>query len=450
MSGVVIRDRRINAFNETYTIDPWGNLKESGNFNFTQNFNANNQISASGYSYDAAGDLTADGLGNTYTYNVNGMLTASGGVQYLYDALNQRVDKVGGTNRGDTIYFDGRPIALYSTSSDTWTDLLWAGNMMFAEAQGANTISYRLLNHLGSLAMTTDGSGNVTGSNLMTPYGETLSSNTSDSFQFAGLYQDPEYGGDHAMFRNYSTEQTRWTRPDPYNGSYDLANPQSFNRYMYVNGNPLMYTDPSGLCGPYDLCVDVWATYLAPEIGPVGAVVDGLLGLFQLGEVLGWWGGPPQFTGNVQASQSRKNVPQNNGTPNQNCLTKAIQQAYPNAQVQPGTQAVGGHLEQPFTISQQDLANPNGLTAFGDNGYRGSQVFDSLHVNAAGSESLGSPCTNGTCLLQGHFDVLNPATGLFGLVGHTVVDLTYGQFIELLYKLGILNKPNLLDPACVE
>ena len=38
----------------------------------------------------------------------------------------------------------------------------------------------------------------------------------------------------------------RWTAPDPYNGSYDLANPQSLNRYAYVNNNPLGFVDPSG------------------------------------------------------------------------------------------------------------------------------------------------------------------------------------------------------------
>lgn len=95
--------------------------------------------------------------------------------------------------------------------------------------------------------MTTDGSGNVTGTNVLSPYGETLSSNTSDSFSYAGLTQDTEYGGDAATFRNYSTEQVRWTRPDPYDGSYDLSNPQTMNRYVYAMNNPLNNIDPTGL-----------------------------------------------------------------------------------------------------------------------------------------------------------------------------------------------------------
>jgi hypothetical protein len=43
--------------------------------------------------------------------------------------------------------------------------------------------------------------------------------------------------------------------PDPYHGSYDVSNPQSFNRYAYVNNNPLGAIDHSGLMeynGPWD------------------------------------------------------------------------------------------------------------------------------------------------------------------------------------------------------
>ena len=125
--------------------------------------------------------------------------------------------------------------------------MIYANGSMISEVAGNQTATpeYRLLDHLGSLAMTTDNSGNVTGANVFLPFGQLMSSTTNDSFQFTGLEQDTENSSDHAWFRNYSTEQSRWLRPDPYLGSYDLLNPQSFNRYMYVNGNPLGYIDPS-------------------------------------------------------------------------------------------------------------------------------------------------------------------------------------------------------------
>jgi hypothetical protein len=38
-----------------------------------------------------------------------------------------------------------------------------------------------------------------------------------------------------------------FSQPDPYEGSYDLGNPQSFNRYAYVQNDPVNFVDPSGL-----------------------------------------------------------------------------------------------------------------------------------------------------------------------------------------------------------
>ena len=167
----------------------------------------------------------------------------------------QRVEKTGGSNAGEVVYFNGQPLALLNPSSNSWTDLIWAGSDLLAEVPGsqAGSAVYRLLDHEGSLAATMNSAGSLQATNLFTPYGQLMNSGAGDAYSWAGLFQDTEYSGDAAWYRNYSTRQARWLTPDPYNGSYDLYDPQSFNRYMYVSGNPLGFTDPSGL-------VDGWAT----------------------------------------------------------------------------------------------------------------------------------------------------------------------------------------------
>jgi len=46
------------------------------------------------------------------------------------------------------------------------------------------------------------------------------------------------------MYRDAYLNQ--WMQPDTI--VPDWQNPQTLNRYMYVNGNPVNFTDPSGLC----------------------------------------------------------------------------------------------------------------------------------------------------------------------------------------------------------
>jgi hypothetical protein len=49
------------------------------------------------------------------------------------------------------------------------------------------------------------------------------------------------------MHRRYNRWWSRFEQPDPYDGSYELTNPQSFNRYAYTNNDPVNYVDPLGL-----------------------------------------------------------------------------------------------------------------------------------------------------------------------------------------------------------
>jgi hypothetical protein len=57
---------------------------------------------------------------NNYTYDGKGMLTSAGGAQYTYDALQQRVEKTGGSNSEGMIYFNGRPEALTIHRAGFW------------------------------------------------------------------------------------------------------------------------------------------------------------------------------------------------------------------------------------------------------------------------------------------------------------------------------------------
>ncbi len=61
--------------------------------------------------------------------------------------------------------------------------------------------------------------------------------------------RDEATGLDHTWFRKNESSAGRWTRPDPYNGSISVENPQSHNRYSYVTNDPIGYIDPSGLQG---------------------------------------------------------------------------------------------------------------------------------------------------------------------------------------------------------
>ena len=100
----------------------------------------------------------------------------------------------------------------------------------------------------------TDGSGNVISTIELDPWGGETNRSSNEAFQPRKFttYERDSIGSDDAMHRRYNRWWARFEQPDPYDGSYNLGDPQSFNRYAYVQNDPVNFVDPTGLDTCYD------------------------------------------------------------------------------------------------------------------------------------------------------------------------------------------------------
>ncbi len=251
--------------NYTYTYDQYGNrLTQTplqGGYTFDPTISsANNRITTSGFTYDAAGNMTNDTV-HSYTYDAEGnILQVDGGstAVYVYDALNQRVHVQTASATNEYVYdFAGRRISTWLSPNNHGNEgqIYWGGQQIgFRSTDGTTYFDHQ--DTLGTERMRTNYGGSAGSSYTSLPWGDayTATVNNSgadqDNLHFAGLEHDAESDTEHAQFRNYASAQGRWLAPDPYMGSYDFSNPQSFNRYAYALNNPASFIDPLGLYCP--------------------------------------------------------------------------------------------------------------------------------------------------------------------------------------------------------
>ncbi|MEJ7712980.1 MAG: RHS repeat-associated core domain-containing protein [Pyrinomonadaceae bacterium] len=98
----------------------------------------------------------------------------------------------------------------------------------------------------------TDGAGTWTSSIELDPWGGEMGSDNGAAnahyqpHRFT-TYERDKNERDDANMRRYEAPWSRFNQPDPYDGSYNLTDPQSFNRYAYTQNDPVNFTDPSGL-----------------------------------------------------------------------------------------------------------------------------------------------------------------------------------------------------------
>jgi RHS repeat-associated protein len=123
-------------------------------------------------------------------------------------------------------------------------------------------------NHINSNSVITDSSGNEVTRLVYLPFGELSRPNSSGTdtvtSKFTGQEYDEEMGLYYYGARYYNPKVGRFLSPDPLIG--DIGDPQSFNRYSYVENNPINYIDPAGYeeC-PADMCT---SSPGSPDPGP--------------------------------------------------------------------------------------------------------------------------------------------------------------------------------------
>ena len=110
-----------NCWGETYTIDQWANLTAIGALsgysgcsqeNLSVSATTNNQLSATGFSYDTSGNMLNDGA-HAYAYNAESEIKSAAGVNYTYDGDGNRVEKSSGK-----IYWYGAGTEIAETGND--------------------------------------------------------------------------------------------------------------------------------------------------------------------------------------------------------------------------------------------------------------------------------------------------------------------------------------------
>ena len=112
-----------------------------------------------------------------------------------------------------------------------------------------NTIKryYYLKDHLGSIRVVVDETGNIVSSDDYDPWGMILNGRSTNGsyllakYKFTGKERDTETGYDYFGARYYDSRIGRWLQVDPLSEKYFGWSP-----YNYTLNNPLKYFDPDG------------------------------------------------------------------------------------------------------------------------------------------------------------------------------------------------------------
>ncbi|MGH8543093.1 MAG: RHS repeat domain-containing protein [Gammaproteobacteria bacterium] len=173
---------------------------------------------------------------------------------YRYNEAGQRVAKQVGTGNTEVYLLDGASSLGVFTVSGTGSVVssyfnVLAGDKVIGRQPHTGNRRYYHTDLLGSTRAVVEGATVVESYDfepwgLLMP-GRTLAGSTKEGF--TSKERDAETGLDYFGARYYMAALGRWTTVDPPADSFPEWSP-----YNYVFNNPLLFTDPFGLCPPHD------------------------------------------------------------------------------------------------------------------------------------------------------------------------------------------------------
>jgi RHS repeat-associated protein len=237
---------------------------------YTVTVGGNPQVTS--YDYDAANRLVNAG-GLAYTWDDVGRLLDDGTYQYAWNTAGQLITVTDGANTLEFRY-DGdgnRLVRIVNGASMTYTlDVgLVLPEVLVNQRAGESatyylhlssgvatddggTWTYSAPDALGSVRQELDASGQVVSTNTYRPFGLPVAGDGGDPYGYTGEWWEDDAELLHLRARYLQVETGRFISQDPWPGHFRL--PQTLNRYVYVENNPVTWLDPSGYASEHSDC----------------------------------------------------------------------------------------------------------------------------------------------------------------------------------------------------
>jgi RHS repeat-associated protein len=189
-------------------------------------------------------------------------------VSFSYGPDRQRSGQdYSGNSTYEATYYIGNLLELVATSTNNYRHYIYAGSEPVAvysrNSSGTNTVNYLLSDHQASVASIVSSSGVQIVAESFDAFGNRRNpttwsgpDTTQDLTTIAGITRQGYtfqtalglwMGMNHMNGRVEDSVTGRMMSADPF--IPDPTNTQSYNRFSYVDNNPLTYIDPSGFDG---------------------------------------------------------------------------------------------------------------------------------------------------------------------------------------------------------